>query len=155
MRSMKKLLFLILILAAVIVGFVGFGPSIDPTLPPSAEAFPYTKFVNPDDPSDVCRRVSYGGRDYVPYGELCAAVSGKDTAGVIGYFVYDDEPENNTTRVIALKDTTDYLMIYYDTHNQRQPTFYRAVDTRGMRSEKPVFIRSLHYAYWGQEDQEP
>jgi hypothetical protein len=152
---MKKLLFLVLIIAAAVVGLMGFGPSIDPTLPDSATAFPYVKFVNPDDPSDVCRRIDYAGRTYLPYGELCAAVSGKDTAGVIGYLVYDDAPENTASRVIALKDTADYLMIFYDTHNQRQPTFFRAADTRNMRSEKPEFIGSLHYAYWGQEDQTP
>ena len=153
---MKKRLLPLLFCLALVLALAGCGSAINSSLPANPIAFQVTTFANPNDPSDTYTRIVYNGKVFIPFGTLGSVVSARDTDGVLGYLVRDEEvPADQSDRVIALKDYPDFLMIYHVGGVMDQPEFYRCLDTRGMTTQLPPYVRDLGYAVWAPDPVSP
>ena len=101
--------------------------------------------------------IEYNGRTYMPYGTIKKSLKSKDINECIGYIIQNENSssivdlEDKDTRIYTLVEDPDenYLMEYYigDTL-MNQPSFWRAIDTKGKKIDTPKYIESLDYNYW-------
>ena len=119
-------------------------------LPNPPVRFTQQDYVNPKNPEDGYMAVEYGGRLYLPYGTLKGVIRPKDVQACIGYVFQEDYPDDTNSRLhtLAADQDVNYLMEYYVNGMMEQPTFYRALDTRGREIVTPGFIESLDYDVW-------
>lgn len=128
-----------------------------PDLPESAIAFTAGSFTDEADDNAGYFTIEYNGRTYMPYGTIKGVMKSTDIDKCIGYIVQDEntasvvDPNDKDTRIYTLTadKENNFLMEYYiGTTLMNQPSFYRAVDTRGKVIFVPEFIDSLEYNYW-------
>ena len=125
------------------------GKGIYPELPADPIEFDMGEFTNEDDPEDGYRTIEYNGRTYLPYGTLGKTIRKNDIGTCLGYLVQDGE-KLEEVRVYTLTGDTEqnYLMDYSITGFMEQPSFWRAMDTKGKDVSTPDYIDSLGYEYW-------
>ena len=101
--------------------------------------------------------IEYNGRTYMPYGTLKGSLKEKNIDKCIGYRIQDENSssivgkDNKDIRIYTLVDDKDnnFLMEYYiGTNLMNQPSFYRAIDTKGKNISVPNYIENLGYNYW-------
>ena len=159
---MRKII-IILITIIIVVSIVGIltilktnNRSIYPNLSEKAIAFHATEFIDDKDDSGYLV-IEYNGRKYMPYGTIKRSLKENDIEKCIGYLVQDENTtsmpdENNTdTRIYSLTEDKEnnFLMEYYiGTTLMNQPSFWRAIDTKGKDIVIPDYIDLLDYTYW-------
>ena len=133
----------------LIVSMTGCGKSIYPDLPADPIEFDMGEYTNEDDPEDAYRTIEYEGRTYLPYGTLGKTIHKKDVGRCLGYLVQDGK-ELKECRVYTLADDTEqnFLMDYNTDGVMEQPSFWRAIDTKGKDVVVPAYTDSLGYEYW-------
>lgn len=101
--------------------------------------------------------LEYKGRTYIGYGTISDAFGQEDVDQCIGYIVMDKnssshpDPNDFNTRVYTLIGDHDhnFLMDYDNTAGlMNQPSFWRAIDTKGKKIEIPQCVDDLGYDYW-------
>ncbi len=125
------------------------GKEIYPELPVDPIEFEMGEFANEDNPEDGYRTIEYKGRTYLPYGTLGKTIRKNDIGTCLGYLVQDGE-KLEEVRVYTLTGDTEqnYLMDYNQIGVMEQPSFWRAMDTKGKEVFTPAYIDSLGYEYW-------
>ena len=128
-----------------------------PELGKDAIAFQAGSFVDENDDSAGYLTIEYNGRTYIPYGTLKGTLTAKDLDKCIGYIVRDENSsfvvnkDDTDTRIYTLTDDPDnnFLMEYYiGTTLMNQPSFFRALDTKGKDIIIPEIVDSLGYHFW-------
>lgn len=143
---MKKVGFVFVFLMCILL--VGCGKDYY-ALPSNPIVFEQTSFYNPNNDEDVYAGIEFDSRVYIPYGTWQGLSSHKYIIKECIGYIKDDTDKNNTqTRVYALKNTDDYLMVYITGGIMNQPDFYRATDTIDKNIETPSYIDKLDNDYW-------
>ncbi|MBR1592109.1 MAG: hypothetical protein IJ666_03760 [Ruminococcus sp.] len=141
-----------LILSCIIpaAAFADCGKVQYPDLPENAIVFEMGEYTDKNDDDAMYATIEYNGRIYMPYGTAGGNISEKDIDICIGYIVQEDENDTDI-RVYTLKGDSEnnYLMDYYiGSDLMNQPSFLRAVDTKGKDILTPEYIDSLDYNFW-------
>lgn len=149
----KKILtfFMIGMLSLMMTGCEEF-----PELDENAKCFDFSviTYESPEGYDAGMQTIEYNGRQYGFYGTLKTIITAKDIDKCIGYINRDINAAgpNTDTRIYTLVDDPDnnYLLEYYVADTEmNQPSFLRAVDTKGMEIYTPSYIESLDYdEYW-------
>lgn len=140
----------ILLAFLFILCFSGCSNMIYPDLPADSTAYEMGSFVDKNHDDAMYSTIEYNGRIYMPYGTLGSAIHSKDIEKCIGYIMQDNS-DDNEIRLFTLTDDPEnnYLMdCYVGTNFMNQPTFMRAIDTKGKDIATPKFIESLEYSLW-------
>lgn len=128
-----------------------------PDLPDDAALFEMGTFEDVEHDDALFGTLAYNGRTYIAYGTVNYAYKRSCVDACVGFIVQDEhsssvpDPGNTDRRVYTLSADPghNYLMEYDDTVRlMNQPTFYRAVDTKGKEIATPDYIQSLGYAFW-------
>ena len=117
-------------------------------LPQNAKIFEQGEYYDPDDPEAGYVTITYEGRVYAPFGVQDGVIKESDVEGAIGWVYRPDFPDDQGERVIKLKGTNDFLMVYYVNGIMEPRTFYRALDTAGKEITIPSYIVSQDYGIW-------
>ena len=124
------------------------GKVTDEPLPDNAAAFASFEFTPPDSGDDGYRAITYNGRTYIPYGTQGKEFSYSELGECLCYWVQDGE-EMKDVRLYTLTSDPDINFIAMtDEGFMSQPTFLRAIDTRGKEIPTHDLITSLDYEYW-------
>ncbi|MDO4863596.1 MAG: hypothetical protein Q4A05_05440 [Ruminococcus sp.] len=143
---MKKTAFMLTV--AAVLTLCSCGNVTDEPLPGNATAFESFEFVDPDSKDDGYRAVTYNGRTYIPYGTQGKEFTYSKLGECLGYWVQDGE-EMKDVRLYTLTSDPDVNFIAMtDEGFMSQPTFLRAIDTRGKDIPTHDLIDSLDYEYW-------
>ena len=152
---MKKTLLTILLCSFMILGLTGCGIKY-PDLKDDAIAFEMGEYLDESD-EGLYGTIEYNGRTYMPYGTINYHFNDKSVKECIGYIIQDENSssivdlDDKDTRIYTLKEDPDenYLMEYYiGTTLMNQPSFWRAIDTKGYEIDTPKYIDSLDYNFW-------
>ena len=153
---MKNKLFGRFLLMLLLVGLTGCGIKY-PELKKDAIAFQTSSYIDKNDDDASYLTFEYNGRTYLPYGELKGFLKTSDLDKCIGYIIQDEKSSsivdinNKDTRIYTLSDDKEnnFLMQYYiGTTEMNQPTFYRAIDTKGKDINIPKMISDTDHNYW-------
>ena len=149
----------IILLLTILVCLTGC-ESKYPELEKDAIGLKTTTILDEKDDDATYLAVEYNGRTYIPYGTIKRSIKKKDIDKCIGYLIQDEntssiiDEKNKDTRIYTLKEDKEnnFLMEYYiGTTLMNQPSFYRALDTKGSNIKIPKYIESLDYNYWKEE----
>ena len=145
------------IMLTCICALVGCGQIAYPDLPDDAIVFETGEYIDKNDDDAAYGTLEYEGRTYMPYGTIGENIKEEDIDACIGYILQTEDnssiadASNMDFRIYTLTDDSEhnYLMKYYigDTL-MNQPTFWRAVDTKGEDINTPPYISSYEDAYW-------
>lgn len=153
---MKKILTVIIILTVIVFGLSGCGMKY-PELEKDAIAFQTRRFVDENDDDASYLIFDYNGRTYLPYSTQNGFLKSSDLDKCIGYIIQDKlsssivDKDNKDTRIYTLTEDKEnnFLMEYYiGTTLMNQPTFFRAIDTKGKNINIPKIISDTDYNYW-------
>ena len=153
---MKKKILGILLMGVLVLSLTGCGIKY-PDLEKDAIGFQTGNYIDENDDGAGYLTIEYNGRIYMPYGTLKGSLKEKDIDKCIGYIIQNEnsssiiEKDNKDTRIYTLIDDKEnnFLMEYYiGTDLMNQPSFYRAIDTKGEDIIIPNCISSLNYSYW-------
>lgn len=101
--------------------------------------------------------IEFGGRTYIPYGTANRKYRKSDIDSCLGYIIQNEHSSsvsdsgNTMRRVYTLAADPDhhFLMDFDDSIRlMNQPSFFRAIDTKGETIDAPDCIDSLGYAFW-------
>lgn len=136
----------------------GCGKIAYPVLPDDPIAFTMGEFVDNEHDDALFGTIEYNGRTYIPYGTTNSSYDQKSIDKCIGYLIMDDnstavsDSDNKNTRIYTVSEDSDnnFLMEYDETIElMNQPSFYRALDTKGIDIKIPKFIDASGYEFWG------
>lgn len=145
---MRKLRIIVLIFTIALC-LVGCGRVKYPDLPNDSIAFTMGEYIDAEDDNASYSTVQYGGRTYIPYGTIGKTINSNDIDACLGYFVENDkECKNRKLYSLTQDQEHNFLMDYTDVSFMEQPTFWRAVDTKGIDITIPDYIDSLEYSFW-------
>lgn len=151
----KKILFITFLI--FMLTLCGCGRTNYPALPDEPIAFEMGAFEDTEHDSALFGTLEYNGRTYIGYGTVNNAFKRDDVDQCIGYIVMDDNstsnpnPSDTNVRVYTLIGDADhnFLMDYDNTAVlMNQPSFWRAIDTKGKDIEIPQYIDVLEYDFW-------
>lgn len=152
---MKKIIFVLLLCVFFISGCgINYPPLKD-----DAIVFEFGDFIDHDDDDNGYGTLIYQGRTYIDYGYVKKSLKESDIIDCLGYIKIDENIQRLTgsqetdTRVYTIAEdaNTNFLMVYYvgnSSTEMTEPTFYRAMDTRGIDIKLPSFMDSYNYKYW-------
>ena len=144
----------ILLLIILFTSLVGCGMKY-PELEDDAIAFETSSYTAENDEGYL--KIEYQGRIYMPYGTLKGTLKEENLSKCLGYIIEDENisaivnRDSKATRVYSLTEDSEnnYLMIYYiEDQVMNQPSFWRAIDSKGKDIKTPNYIESLEYNYW-------
>ena len=145
-----------IIIVIFLFGLTGCGMKY-PELEKDAIAFQTSSYIDKKDDDASYLTFEYKGRTYLPYATQKGRLKSSDIDKCIGYIIQDDnsssvvDPTNKDTRIYTLSEDKEnnFLMEYYiGTNLMNQPTFYRAIDTKGKEISIPKIIDDTDYNYW-------
>jgi len=107
-------------------------------------------YIDHSDDDASYATIEFEGRTYMPYGTVKKSVRGSDVDRCIGFFVQDgvDDTDRRVYTLAADPDHNFLMDRYSGKTIMEQPSFWRAVDTRGKDIPVPEYIDSLGYAFW-------
>ena len=91
------------------------------------------------------------------YGTLKGNIKEKDIKDCIGYIIEDKEiqrivgenDKNNRVYTLTADSDNNYLMVYYIVSEiMNQPSFWRAIDTKGKNIGTPIYIDEPDGVFW-------
>lgn len=130
-----------------------------PDITSNAIGFDMGSFHDTEHDDALFGSIEYNGRTYIAYGTSNNKYKKSDIESCVGYIIQNAnsstviDPSNTNRRIYTLSGDPehDYLMDFDDSIKlMNQPTFYRAIDTKGKTIDTPIFIDSLGYEFWGE-----
>lgn len=103
--------------------------------------------------------IEYNGRTYILYGTTNNKYRQSKIESCVGYIIQNahsssvNDSDNTNRRIYTLAEDPEhcFLMEYDDSIKlMNQPTFLRAVDTKGINIEIPNYIDAFGYEFWGE-----
>ena len=141
----RRVLFAAMTAAALLTGC---GRADDEPLPDNATAFEDFEFTDPDSKDDGYRAITFNGRTYIPYGTRGRSFKYSDLGEYLGYYVQDGQDMKDISLYTLTDDPEVNFIAMTDKGFMSQPTFLRAIDTRGSEIPTHDLIDSLDYDYW-------
>lgn len=141
----------------LVLALNGCGKNNYPELPDHAAAFEMGIFEDTEHDAALFGTLEYSGRVYIGYGTSNSAFRSSDVDQCIGYVVMDEnstsnpDPNDKSIRVYTLHGDDDHnFLMEYDNASglMNQPSFWRAIDTKGKAMDIPNYIDALEYDYW-------
>ena len=151
MKTFKLLIAITIMLTLCACG------NIYPDLEDDAIAFESGEFYDENYPDIGYLTIVYNGRIYMPYGTLGGTLKKEDLEKCVGYIVEDENisaivnKDSKDTRVYTLTSDPEYnyLVVHYiASQEMNQPSFWRALDTKGEDINTPSMITSFEDKYW-------
>lgn len=149
--------FIVGIIITFVLALWGCGQVSYPDLPDHAIAFEMGTFEDKENNDTLFSTIEYNGRTYIGYGTINNSFTPQNIDKCIGYIIQDENSSSVTDkndkglRVYTLVGDTDnnFLMDYDDSIKlMNQPSFWRALDTKGKDIEIPSCIDELGYEFW-------
>ena len=131
-----------------------------PDLPGDAVAFKMGTFVDHEHDDAAFGTIEYNGRMYIYYGTTNKKYRQSCVESCIGYIIQDENSssvvdlDNTDRRIYTLSgDSGQNFLMDFDASIKlmNQPSFFRAIDTKGTDIEIPEYIDSLGYEFWGEQ----
>lgn len=156
---MKKRLTVACMILLFLFALTGCVKTSLPDLPDDAIAFELGSFDDVEHDHMLFGTIEYNGRTYIAYGTTNRSYKPSRVEACAGYIIRDENSssvtdlDNTDRRVYTLTADAEqnFLMEYDDTIKlMNQPTFYRAIDTKGKAVDIPDCIDPLGYEFWGE-----
>jgi len=131
-----------------------------PELPDDAAAFEMGTFVDKEHDDASFGTIEYDGRTYIMYGTTNNRYRQSCVESCIGYVVQNEQSASVTDlndtnrRVYVLSGDPEHnFLMEFDASIKLmdQPSFFRAVDTNGKKTDIPEYIDPLGYEFWREE----
>ena len=154
---MKKIITAIFAIIICLFTMTGCMEKSLPDLPKDAIEFDMGTFHDSEHDDALFGSIEYSGRVYIPYGTINNRYNQSYIDSCIGYIIQNEhsssviDPDNTNRRIYTLSGDSEqnFLMDFDDTIKlMNQPTFFRALDTKGVEIDIPSCIDSLGYEFW-------
>ena len=154
---MKKIITAIFAIIICLFTMTGCMEKSLPDLPNDAIEFDMGTFHDSEHDDALFGSIEYSGRVYIPYGTINNRYNQSYIDSCIGYIIQNEhsssviDPDNTNRRIYTLSGDYEqnFLMDFDDTIKlMNQPTFFRALDTKGVEIDIPSCIDSLGYEFW-------